>query len=130
MIVIRRNKNKDLAVKKIPYNSNNIQKYKSSNNLLKHARFNNKTNGIMLINSKDDTLIGYCGWEEEWIICLEVTENYRGLGFGETLLRNAINSGCTKLSVNKNNLVALNLYKKNGFIPKKTEGNRIVMELG
>lgn len=115
-------------IKVIPYDKNNIDKYKSSENLLKHARVNKNTDGIMLITNSGN-LIGYCGWERNWIIALEVCKDYRGRGYGDLLLKTALNSGCTGLTVNKNNQVAISLYKKYGFKPTLENNNRMNMEL-
>lgn len=114
--------------KVIPYNRENISKYKSKENLLRHARTNKDTDGIMLINNSGD-LIGYCGWEKGWIISLEVCKNYRGLGFGNILLEKALDAGCIGLTVDKNNSIAINLYKKYGFKPVSENNNRIDMKL-
>ena len=122
MIVLRNKK-----IIEIPYNQTNIDKYKSSDNLLRHARVNKKTGGIMLVER--NRLVGYCGWEGNCIIALEVCKDYRGNGYGDKLIERAINSGCTRLTVNRNNIIAINLYKKHGFRPSTIIGNRIDMEL-
>lgn len=113
--------------KEIPYNQDNINLYKSKDNLLRHAREGKGISGIMFTDKKTSELIGYCAWEGDYIIALEVISNYRGLGFGEKLLKKAIDSGCTKLSVNKNNIPAISLYKKFGFRENKTNlGPRMI----
>ncbi len=124
MIILRSKK-----VLELPYTLDNINKFKSKDNLLKHARcIPNRSKGIFLVDS-GGSLIGYCGWEGNWIIALEVSSDYRGQGFGEKLLDRAISSGCTGLTVDNRNTVAINLYKKKGFKPTFNDGRRSNMEL-
>ena len=124
MIILRK------QYKEISYNKENIEKYKSSDNLLKHARSDKNTEGIMLIDKNTNNLIGYIAWEDNYIIALEVLSDYRGSGFGDILLEKAIKSGCSKLSVSKKNTVAINLYKKYGFKHTKDINDKIIeMEL-
>lgn len=124
-MIILRNKYKE-----IPYNSENVNKYKSSNNLLRHAKTDKDVSGIMLIDKNTEDLIGYCAWKNDYIIALEVLENYKGNGFGDILLEKAIKSGCNKLSVSKKNTVALNLYKKHKFITSRNINDKVIeMEL-
>ena len=71
---------KNIKLKEIPYNQENINKYKSNNNLLRHARYiKGLTNGIFLLDSSDN-LVGYIAWEKDTIIALEVMSNYRNNG--------------------------------------------------
>lgn len=124
MIILRK------QYKEIPYNKENIEKYKSKNNLLKHARSDKNTEGIMLVDKNTNDLIGYIAWEDNYIIALEVLSDYRGSGFGDILLEKAIKSGCSKLSVSKKNTVAYNLYKKYGFKQTKDINDKVIeMEL-
>jgi ribosomal protein S18 acetylase RimI-like enzyme len=125
MIILRSNK-----ILKLPYTLENINKYKSKNNLLRHARFiPGKSEGVFLVDSKTDSLIGYCGWEDNWIVALEVSNEYRRKGFGEKLLDLAISSGCTGLTVDNRNSAAIDLYKKKGFKSTLNNGRRSNMEL-
>ena len=125
MIILRSNK-----ILKLPYTLENINKYKSKNNLLRHARFiPGKSEGVFLVDSKTDSLIGYCGWEDNWIVALEVSNEYRRKGFGEKLLDLAISSGCTGLTVYNRNSAAIDLYKKKGFKSTLNNGRRSNMEL-
>ena len=116
-------------VEEIPYNKENVIKYKSPNNLLKHARVDKDCSGLMLVSRGKKDLIGYIGWQGDMIIALEVSEDYRGLGYGDYLLKTAIKSGCTKLTVSEKNLRAINLYQKNGFKIINKTGSRLLMSL-
>lgn len=89
------------------------------------------TKGIMLVDKSTKSLIGYCAWENDYIVALEVLSDYREKGYGDVLLEKAIKSGCNKLSVSKNNTVAINLYKKHKFTyDKDINGKVIEMKLG
>ncbi len=125
-MIILRNKYKE-----IPYNSENVNKYKSDNNLLRHAKTDKDVTGIMFIDKNTEDLIGYCAWKDNYIVALEVLEDYRGKGYGDVLLEKAIKSGCNKLSVSKNNTVAINLYKKHKFTYDKDINEKVIeMKLG
>lgn len=96
----------------LPWTEENIKKFKSPDNLLKHARCNKSTDGIILVNFKDNKLVGYVGWEGDKIIALEVSSDYQRQGIATYLISR---SGCDNLSVNRKNFKAINLYKKLGF---------------
>ena len=104
----------------IPYTEKEVEKYKNSGNLLKHARTGKDVVGVMFISRDKRDLIGYCAWKGDYIVALEVLSEYRGKGFGEKLIRAAIKSGCKKLSVSRNNQAAINLYTKVGFKANNT----------
>lgn len=106
---------KNIKLKEIPYNQENINKYKSNNNLLRHARYiKGLTNGIFLLDSSDN-LVGYIAWEKDTIIALEVMSNYRNNGIATKLISKAVSNGASKLTVRKNNINAINLYKNLGW---------------
>lgn len=108
MIILRKQKYKEL-----PWTKENIEKYKSQENMLKHARNTpGKTAGKLLINPAKDELVGYIACEEDTIIALEVSPWYRGKGIATDLINS---SGANKLTVSKKNINAINLYKKLGF---------------
>ena len=65
-MIILRNKYKE-----IPYNSENVNKYKSSNNLLRHAKTDKDVSGIMLI---DKNIRNYCN--SSGIILIEIPFTY------------------------------------------------------
>ena len=100
-------------ITQVPYTKENIERYKSSDNLLRHARTKG-CDGIILVDGTK--LVGYVGWEKNWIISLEVSKDYRSKGFGGKLLDKAIREGCNGLTVDSENTVAISLYKSRGFI--------------
>lgn len=105
--------------KQLPWTKENVEKYKAGNNLLHHARVGKNVSGIILIDKNTDNLIGYIAWMDDYIIALEVVKEYQEHGYGRKLLEKAIENGCTKLSVNKNNTPAIKLYEKVGFKKNK-----------
>lgn len=111
-----------LKYKEFPYSQELINKYKSKENMLIHARYTpGKTKGIFLVDPKNDNLVGYIGWEGDTVIALEVSKDYRRQGVGTYLLGKAIRKGVTNLTVAKNNTEAINLYKTLGYkINKET----------
>lgn len=104
-----------------------IKFYKSKDNMLSHTRFiKGKTNGFMLLDSKK-SLIGYIAWENDFITAFEVTKDNRGKGFGSYILGRALQKGANKLSVNKNNKSAINLYTKLGWEVYEQRGQMLFM---
>lgn len=106
--------------KQIRMNKNTIKKYH-----LSHIR--DKCIGSIYVDKRNN-LVCYVAIEnkdnsENWIQGLEVVEKYRGHGLSEELLREAINFyKADHLSVNKNNEVAIYIYKKFGFkVYKETD---------
>ena len=110
--------------KELPYTKENVLKYKSPENLLKHSKVGDDIEGIMFIKGED--LIGYCAWKGDYIVSLEVTKEYRGQGYGKELLSRALDSGCRYLSVRKDNIPAINLYTSSGFYRSRMIGPKMI----
>lgn len=91
------------------------------NNLNHFMKFQN---GELIIDVDRDVPVGrICVWNEKnkkntgFINSLYIDEDYRGNGFGNQLLKDAINNyGGYDLVVHKDNKIALNMYKKYGFV--------------
>lgn len=118
-MIVKRSLRKEII--EIPYTKENVEKYKSPENLLSKAMTGDNISGIMLIEKESGELIGYIAWKGNYIVALEVISEYRGLGYGKELLKKAISKGCKKLAVNKNNTKAIELYKKFGFRDNKID---------
>ena len=113
----------------IPYTQKNIEKFKSSENMLKHARYNDDTFGWFFINKKRDELVGYVGCENDTVIALEVSSDYEGHGYASRLLKLAQGRGAVKLSVNKDNTHAIEVYKHLGYKEYDSDDNMLYMKI-
>ena len=78
--------------------------------------------GEIIIDVDNDVLVGTIfvrtdKGQEGFIHSLMITEEYRGYGLSHKLVKDAINKyhGCD-LTVLKDNKIAINLYKKHGFV--------------
>ena len=112
----------------LPYNEKNISKFKSSDNMLKHARCNDDTSGWFFVNRKSGDMVGYVGWENDIVVALEVSKEYEGRGYASRLLKLAWCRNANKLSVNKDNEHAIDVYKHLGYKEYDSDDNMIYME--
>lgn len=96
--------------------------------MLKHARCNKDTFGWFFVNKKRDNLVGYVGCEGDTVIALEVTPQYEGHGYASILLDLAKERGVTKLSVEKSNTHAIDVYKHLGYEEYDSDSKMIYME--
>lgn len=103
-----------------------IQIYKSQYSSLSHIRINKDTKGYIWLDDKK--VVAIINVEEKdddnkWIQAFEIFGDYKGHGLSKQILRLSIKDlGVTHLSVNKDNEVAIKLYKAMGFkIYKKTD---------
>lgn len=113
----------------IPMTEENIKKYKSKAKGLSHIRTGEDYTGTIILDNKD--VVGFYNLRksDRYIQALEVSENYQSKGIGSQLLQECINKGATKLSVNKKNEKAINLYKKRNFKVVKEDNTMYYMEL-
>lgn len=112
-----------------PISEDLIKKYKSSENMLRHARYiPSKSEGFFMFDTKNSEPIGYIIWEDDFIVAFEIFKDYRRKGYGEKLLGVAIDSGANRLSVNKKNLGAIELYKKTGWETYDETGSMLFMK--
>ena len=97
---------------KVDLNEFNIKKYKSSCKGLSHIRTGSDYKGkIYLENNK---VVGFYNIRisDNYLQGIEINEQYRSKGLGKELLKESIREGVRKLSVNKKNKKAINMYKK------------------
>ncbi len=85
---------------------------------------------IILINDKKVGCLLLEKYEDGVLLAeIYLDENYRGKGIGTNILNNILNNNFkVYLWVYKENIPALNFYKKLGFIIKKTTENRYFMQ--
>jgi ribosomal protein S18 acetylase RimI-like enzyme len=113
----------------LPYSQENIDKFKSSENMLKHARCNDNTFGRFFVNKKRDELVGYIGCEGDTVVALEVMPEFEGRGYATRLLRYAWSKSVTRLSVEKNNAHAIDVYKHLGYKEYDSDSKMLYMEI-
>ena len=113
----------------IPMTEENIKKYKSKAKGLSHIRTGKDYTGTIILDNKN--VVGFYNLRtsDRYIQALEVCEDYQSKGIGKQLLQECINKGATKLSVNKKNEKAINLYKKRNFKVVKEDNTMYYMEL-
>lgn len=112
-----------------------ISKYKKDIPQLSHVRINKNTYGE-LFTDRSDKPIGMVNTERKsdgytWIQGIEVFGDNKGKGYGRKMLDLAVTEyGATRLSVNKNNHVAKNLYDDYGFKVYDEDENMYYMKYG
>ena len=103
-----------------------IQVYKQKLPSLSHVKINNNTKGYIWIDKKTDMPAAIVNVEEKddgftWIQAFEIFVPYKGHGLSKDILNVAIRElKATNLSVNKDNQVAIKIYKSYGFKTYKT----------
>lgn len=110
------------------YTQDLIDKYKSPDNMLRHARCEDGDRGYFYVNQDTDELVGYIGWKDNMIIALEVVPEYEGKGYAKKLLRLANSVGVNRLTVNKSNKHAIDIYRHLGWKQYKDEGKMLFFE--
>lgn len=112
----------------IVFNKENVELYKTDANMLKHARTDDDVHGFILLN-EDNELVSYIAWQNDFIVAFETAEKYRNRGYGSRLLKKAVKNGVTKLSVNKSNIAAIEMYNNFGFKKYRSDDHMIYMEI-
>ena len=97
--------------------------------MLRHARCNSNTFGWFFINRERQNLVGYVGCENDTVIALEVTRKYEGRGYASRLLALAQGCGATKLSVERSNTHAIEVYKHLGYRTYDRDSRMLYMEI-
>lgn len=112
-----------------------IQVYKQKLPSLSHVRINNNTKGYIWIDKKTDMPAAIVNVEEKddgftWIQAFEIFVPYKGHGLSKDILNVAIRElKATNLSVNKDNQVAIKVYKSYGFKTYKTTESMYFMSI-
>ena len=119
--------------KDIPLAKSTILSYKKGCNMLSHIRYGKNIDGCILVDGVK--VVGVVSIERKnndqyWLQALEITKDYRGYGLSKQLLNLAVKHyGARYLSVNKNNEVAIKLYKDYGFEIYEESGDMYFMKL-
>lgn len=107
----------------IDINNSNIDKYLDQDSVAKkYKKWLNIMKGEIAVDKETDRIAGLVlvrkdKDQEGFITPVQVCKEYRGYGLGDRLTKDAINKyGAKDLTVNINNTVAIELYKKNGFV--------------
>ena len=134
-------------LKKIKLDDKVIKKYEAHLDGLSHVRTTNNCTGYLWVDPKHKVRmtnleIPVCYYNVQhkkdensdtgeiiWIQALEVNPDYQGRGLAKQLLDICINKEhATNLAVNKDNEVAIRLYRSKGFVPYVTNGSMINMQ--
>ena len=113
---------KNIEYKTVSSSSSEFKKYLKKYNIVKDPDSVSKEyNGDILIDVKEDKLIGHVfignTKDKGFITDLVVNKKYRKLGFGNILLDSAMHKyHGVDLTVRKDNSIAIDMYKKHGFV--------------
>lgn len=125
---------KDLgSFSKVKISEEIINKYKGNYKFLRHIRTGKNIKGYLFFDS-GDKLVAILSVEEKdnniWIQALEIQKEYQGYGLSKQLLKVATNEfKVNRLSVNRNNEIAIKIYKSYGFKEYESTQNMIFMKI-
>lgn len=119
--------------KKIAISENVISKYKEDYKFLSHIKTDKNCKGYLFFYDKELVAVLSVEYKENgenWIQAIEIVKKYQGYGLSEQLLDIALKEfKATYLSVNKNNELAIYIYKKKGFVVYKETDTMFFMRL-
>ena len=119
--------------KKVPISENVISKYKEDYKFLSHIKTGKNCKGYLFFYDKELVAVLSVEYKENgenWIQAIEIVKKYQGYGLSEQLLDMALKEfNVTYLSVNKNNEIAIYIYKKKGFVVYKETDTMYFMRL-
>ncbi|MCK9198297.1 MAG: GNAT family N-acetyltransferase, partial [Bacilli bacterium] len=116
-------------MRKIRLDENIINKYESEYRSLKHLRTSDDYTGYFyLYNNKP---VGYINVNKvtNTIQAMEIFKDFQGMGLSEDLMKDWKALKGDNLTVNKDNNVAIAIYKKHGFRTYKTTDTMLFMKL-
>lgn len=113
------------SIEIVPISKDLVEKYKSSENLLRHVDPSDV--GYMIIDKVQNNLIGYVAWDKNIITALEVMKEFQGKGYSKILLEIAEENNCNELTVNKNNKKAISIYEHLGWKFYKSLGPKMLI---
>ena len=111
-----------ITMKKIDLNDQNVKKYKSKNKGLSHIRTGKDYKGYIYIDNNDD-VVGFINMRisDKYIQAIEIDKKYQGQGIGKKLFNDLLSMGAERLSVNKKNTIAKNMYDKKFRVEKEDD---------
>lgn len=119
--------------KKVSISENVISKYKEDYKFLSHIKTDKNCKGYLFFYDKELVAVLSVEYKENgenWIQAIEIVKKYQGYGLSEQLLDMALKEfNATYLSVNKNNEIAIYIYKKKGFVVYKETDTMYFMRL-
>ena len=119
--------------KKVSISENVISKYKEDYKFLSHIKTDKNCKGYLFFYDKELVAVLSVEYKENgenWIQAIEIVKKYQGYGLSEQLLDMALKEfNATYLSVNKNNEIAIYIYKKKGFVVYKETDTMFFMRL-
>lgn len=119
--------------KKVSISENVISKYKEDYKFLSHIKTDKNCKGYLFFYDKELVAVLSVEYKENgenWIQAIEIVKKYQGYGLSEQLLDIALKEfNATYLSVNKNNEIAIYIYKKKGFVVYKETDTMYFMRL-
>lgn len=119
--------------KKVSISENVISKYKEDYKFLSHIKTDKNCKGYLFFYDKELVAVLSVEYKENgenWIQAIEIVKKYQGYGLSEQLLDMALKEfNATYLSVNKNNEIAIYIYKKKGFVVYKETDTMYFMKL-
>ena len=119
--------------KKVSISENVISKYKEDYKFLSHIKTDKNCKGYLFFYDKELVAVLSVEYKENgenWIQAIEIVKKYQGYGLSEQLLDMALKEfNATYLSVNKNNELAIYIYKKKGFVVYKETDTMYFMRL-
>ena len=124
-----------LSLIEVPINKTTINTYKVIYHQLAHVRTDDNYKGSLFFEKdplprRPKHLVGYVNVESDGTIqALETMPEYRGRTIGKQLLKYAaIRYRANALTVNKNNEVAINMYKRYGYKAYDQNSTMLFME--
>lgn len=109
---------------------NAIDQYKKTYPRLRYVKTGSEYDGMLLLDEHEFVAVLQCNTNTGYIVALEVSPSYRGRGIASALLDIAISTyNCPKLSVNKHNKTAFELYIRNGYTISSEDDNMYYMEI-
>jgi len=116
-------------IRKIKLDENSVNKYKSEYPSLHHLRTSSDYTGYLYIYNNQ--LVGYVNVNKEThtIQAMEIFKDFQGMGLSEDLMKDWTTLKGDNLTVNKDNHVAIAIYKKHGFKVYKSTDTMLFMKL-